>query len=202
MNARVWLFIALGGMAGCAPSPRAYVDPEPLRGPWTIALIPLADYATNRDAPDRLAPIIQEELMKHEHLIAVETGRVEAALAKDPWMLTDRMPPDIVDSLGVSLGADGLLVGSVLAYGYRSEDGDQVPEVSLSLRLLEVPGGKVLWSAVHHRDGDDREFIFGVGRVTGLERLAEETVREIMSTFPEVRPAAVNNVTGNGSAKP
>jgi hypothetical protein len=132
----------------------------------------------------------------------VETGRVEAALAKDPWMLTDRIPPDIVDSLGSSLGADGLLVGSVLSYGYRSEDGDQVPEVSLSLRLLQVPGGRVLWSAVHNRDGDDREMIFGIGRVTGLERLAEQTVREVMSTFPDVRPGAANNASGTGRGKP
>jgi hypothetical protein len=198
---RLWICVAIGICAGCAPSPRAYVDPEPLHGPWTIALLPLADYSTNRDAPDRLAPMIQEELLKHQNMVAVETGRVEAALAKDPWMLTDRIPPDIVDSLGASLGADGLLVGSVLAYGYRSEDGDAVPEVSLSLRLIQVPGGRVLWSAVHHRDGDDRETLFGLGRVTGLERLAEETVRELMSTFPDVRPG-VNTTSGTGKEKP
>jgi hypothetical protein len=198
-----WLFcLAVWIVAGCAPSPRAFVDPEPLRGPWTVALLPLADYTANRDAPDRLAPMIQAELIQHENLLAVETGRVEAALAQNPWMLTDRIPPDIVDSLGTSLGADGLLVGSVLAYGYRSEDGEAVPEVSLSLRLLQVPGGHVLWSAVHHRDGNDRETLFGLGRVTGLERLAEETVREIMSTFPGVRPGTNNNVTGAKGEKP
>ena len=117
-------------------------------------------------------------------------------------MLTDRIPPDIVDSLGTALDADGLLVGSVLAYGYRSEDGAAVPEVSLSLRLLQVPGGRVLWSAVHHRDGDDRETLFGLGRVTGLERLAEQTVRELMATFPDVRPGTANTMSGTGRGKP
>ena len=199
---RLWFCIAVGCVVGCAPSPRAYVDPAPIHGPSTIALLPLADYSANRDAPDRLAPMIQEELMKHKNLVAVEAGRVEAALAKDPWMLTDRIPPDIVDSLGTALGADGLLVGSVLAYGYRSEDGEQVPEVSLSLRLIQVPGGRVLWSAVHHRDGNDREIIFGLRRVTGLERLGEQAVREIMSTFPDVRPGTVNNMSGAGKGNP
>jgi len=77
----------------------------------------------------------------------------------------------------------------VLAYGYR--DGD-VPQVSLSLRLLAVPGGEVLWSGVHNRDGEDRETVFGLGRVESLESLATQTVMELVGTFPKVtaRPAA------------
>ena len=199
---RCWIFCIALWVAGCAPSPRSYVTSEVLQGPWTVALLPLADYTANRDAADRLAPMIQVELVRHENLFAVETGRVEAALAQEPWMLTDRIPPDLVDSLGTALNAEGLLVGSVLAYGYRSEGGESVPEISLSLRLLQVPGGRVLWSAVHHRSGNDKETLFGLGRVTGLERLAENAVREIMSTFPDVRPGPAQNMTGAKREEP
>lgn len=194
--------VLVATVQACAPGPRAYVDPEPIAAPCTIALMPLADYTENRDAADRLGPMIQMELQKRSNVQTVETGRVEEALARDPWMLTDRLPTDVVDTLGTALGAQGLLVGSVLAYGYRNDGGDEIPQVSLSLRLLQVPGGRVLWSAVHHRDGGDRETVFGLGRVSGLERLAEQTVQEIMSTFPNVQNGAINNPTGPKKGQP
>jgi len=53
-----------------------------------------------------------------------------------------------------------------------------------------------LWSAVHHRDGADRESVFGFGRVDGLESLAAETIREMMKTFPPVVPEATQKYTG------
>ncbi len=176
-------------LAGCAPGPRAYVA-EPLSGSWRVGILPLANYTPTRDAPDRLAPMLAVALAEHRGIAVVDVGRMEAALSKQPWIMTDRLPPDLVDSLGVEMGANALLVGSVLAYGYRDADGSQVPQVSVSLRLLEVPGGKVLWSAVYSRDGGDKESVFGIGRVSSLERLASETVEGILSTLPPVRGGA------------
>jgi hypothetical protein len=187
------LAVALA-LAGCAPGPRAYVA-EPLSGAWRVGILPLANYTPTRDAPDRLAPMLAVALAEHPGIQVVDMGRVEAALAKQPWIMSDRLPPDLVDSLGAEMGANALLVGSVLAYGYRESDGSQIPQVSLSLRLLEVPGGKVLWSAVHSRDGGDSESVFGIGRVSSLERLASETVEAILSTLPPVRG-------GKGSSGP
>jgi hypothetical protein len=105
-------------------------------------------------------------------------------LAREPWLLFDRIPPDLVDRFGQELGADALLVGSILGYGYRQSASEQIPHVSLALRLLGTPGGRVLWSAVHSRDGQDGEWLFGLGRVENLEQLLEESVREIAATLP------------------
>jgi hypothetical protein len=114
----------------------------------------------------------------------VETGRVEEALSKEPWLMIDRLPPDLVDTLGAEMGANAILQGAVLAYGVREDPEGPLPEVSLSLRLLETPGGRVLWSAVHSRGGSDGESVFGFGRVANLERLAANAIEEIMKTFP------------------
>src|SRR5262249_33630378 len=63
---------------------------------------------------------------------------------------------------------------------------DQIPHVSLALRLLQTPGGHVLWSAVHSRDGEDGEWLFGFGRVEDLDQLVEETVKEMLATLPRL----------------
>ena len=167
------------------PAPHAYVS-EPLQGAWTVAVLPLANYSGDRDAPDRVAPILAVEIARHRHVRIVDAGKVEEVLAEEPWMLADRIPPDLVDRFGEEMEANALLVGSILAHGYREEDGNRIPVVSLSLRLLETPGGKVLWSANHSRDGADGESIFGLGRVMNLEQLVEETVGEIVDTMPPV----------------
>ena len=170
-------------IASCAPSPRAFLG-EPTSGPLRIAVLPLVNYTQTSEAPDRLGTILAVELAKMGGLEVVDPGRVEEVLAYEPWMLTDRIPPDLVDSLGVKLGVDALLVGSVLTYEYRQDGGNEIPQTSLALRMLQCPGGGVLWSAVHSRDGSDRESIFGFGRTSNLERLAIESIREMLKTMP------------------
>lgn len=180
--------LALLGMlvaaAGCsAPGPRTFVT-QPLTGRWRVAVLPLANYASTRDAVDRLTPMLMTELGKLRGLEVVEPGRVEDALSHEPWLLMDRIPPDLVDRLGKDLAADALLVGSLLTYGYREGDDGRTPQVSVSLRLLEVPGGRILWSSVHSRDGADREWLFGMGREQSLERLATTTLAEALDSLP------------------
>jgi hypothetical protein len=149
-----------------------------------VAVLPLANYAPARDAVDRVTPLLMTEVGKLPGLEVVDPGRVEDALTQEPWLLMDRVPPDLVDRLGKDLGADALLVGSLLAYGYRESSDGPTPQVSVSLRLLEVPGSRVLWSAVHSRDGADHEWLFGMGREESLERLAATTLAETLQSLP------------------
>jgi len=109
---------------------------------------------------------------------------VESALAHEPWLLLDRVPPDLIARLSQSLQVDALIVGALQAYGYRDAGGDRVPQVSVSLRLLTSPGARVQWTGVHSRDGDDGEWLFGFGRVHSLDQLALRTVHEVLETFP------------------
>ena len=99
--------------------------------------------------------------------------------------MLDRIPPDLVDSLGIHMEVKALLVGSVLAYGYRDSEVGTLPEVAISLRLVATPGSRILWSAVHSRDGSDRESVFGLGRNQNLTNLASQAVHELLETFPE-----------------
>lgn len=155
-----------------------------------LAVLPVANYATARDGSDRVAPVIQAELAAKPGVVVVDPGAVQDALDKEPWLLVDRVPPDLVERLGAQLQVEALVLGSLLTYEYRDASGDKVPQVSLALRLIQCPGGKVLWSAVHSRDGDDNEWFFGFGRVRGLEQLAVMTVREMLGNFPAPRVSA------------
>jgi hypothetical protein len=192
--------LVLGTIAACVPGPRSHtIEPglEPMlaaadsaradspAGPsLTFAILPLANYSATRDAADLVAPLLTAELARQPGIRLADQGAVQAALEAEPWLLLDRLPPDLVDRLGAGLHVKGLLVGAVLDYGYRDASGERVPQVSLALRLLECPGGRVVWSGVHSRDGEDGEWLFGFGRVRSLEQLASRTVQELLASFP------------------
>jgi hypothetical protein len=185
-------------LLGCGPAPRSIVvDPEyfragrdssaAARATLHVAVLPLANYTPLRDAPERIGPMIAAELGAKPAVTVADAGAVQAALDQEPWLLLDRVPPDLVNRLGETLGVDALMVGSLLTYEYRDASGVKVPQVSLSLRLLECAGGRVLWSAVHSRDGNDSEWLFGFGRVHSLEQLGIEAIREMLANLPAPR---------------
>ena len=173
----------LAATSGCVPPPSSF-SVGPRRPDCRIAILPLSNYAPTREAPERVAPMLASEIGRLPGVEVVDPGAVEAVLAKEPWLLMDRIPPDLVDRFGADLHADALLVGSVLAYGNRESASEKIPQISLSLRLIETPGGRVLWSAVHSRDGSDGEWLFGLGRVQSLEQLGSQVVMEMLETFP------------------
>lgn len=175
--------ILAAALAGCVPEPRAFRVGS-LGASQRIAILPLSNYTADRDAPDKLRPMIAAELVQRPGVWLIDPGAVDAALALEPWLLFDRIPPDLLDRLGAQLDADALLVGGILGSGYRQDGADQVPHVAFTLRLLQIPGGRVQWSVVHSRDGNDGEWLFDFGRVHNLEQLMEITVEESMRTFP------------------
>ncbi len=179
----------------CAPEPRSVLlDPSfvPAGRDSTragapvlrVAVLPLANYTSTRDGSDRVAPLIAAELTSKPGVVVADPGAVQEALDKEPWLLVDRVPPDLADRLAAELHVEGLVLGSLLNYDYRDASGDRVPQVSISLRLVQCPGERVIWSAVHSRDGDDSEWFFGFGRVRSLEQLADITVHEMLGKFP------------------
>jgi hypothetical protein len=191
---RAVLAAVMAGVAGCIPQPRTFIarDQRPFvrgdstaPGPFHVAVLPLANYSTDHDAPQRLTLTLLNELAQIPGIEVVDPGAVDAALTKEPWTLLDRMPPDVADRIGAELHADALLVGALLEYGVRDGADGRIPQVSVALRLARTPGSRIVWSTVHGRDGADGEWLFGMGRVNATDQLAAEVVREAL------RPLAV-----------
>jgi hypothetical protein len=183
---------ALAVSWGCASSGPVVFQSGPLPADTRVAVLPFMNYTERQDASDRLMPVLLAQLVARPDLELASSGEVEAVIAQEPWLLLDRIPADILDRFGAELDARALLVGSVLAYGYREFGSERVPEFSVVLRLLETPGGKSLWSISYSRDGRDRERVFGIGRIESLDRLVEDSIREILATLPSAAAGATS----------
>jgi len=60
-----------------------------------------------------------------------------------------------------------------------------VPEIAMSVRLLDARSGKLLASFEEVARGDDGEKIFGLGRVHSLGKLAEGSMERLVDRIDE-----------------
>lgn len=197
------------GLLGCVPQPRTYLSPaerpfvaaDSTNRPFRVALMPLANYTPDRDAPQRISLALANEFTRIPGLEVVDPGAVEDALAKEPWLLLDRLPPDLADRIGAAVHADGLLQGALLEYGGRDGNEGRTPQISLALRLVRTPGSRVVWSTVHGRDGADGEWLFGLGRVNAMEQLSAAVVHEAVRPFAAAMEQAQQTRIASGERK-
>jgi hypothetical protein len=95
------------------------------------------------------------------------------------------MTPAQVKAMADTIGVSYLLFGSVLESGTIQNDNVAIPSAGATLRLVEAASGRVLWAGVHFRSGEDKETVFGWGRVMSMERLVSELASDMLRDFRE-----------------
>jgi curli biogenesis system outer membrane secretion channel CsgG len=61
----------------------------------------------------------------------------------------------------------------------------QVPQIAVTLRIVDAATGQIVWAGNASRTGKDRETVFGMGRVDSLNTLAEMTAQELARAFAQ-----------------
>jgi len=171
-------------LAGCA----AHVPPPPPAVGVAstlprVALLPLENLSASPDATEHLSRMVVGVLGETGACQPVAPGDVEAAFAEFRIRDISGVTRDAMRQLGARLDAEWLMAGTILECGsVRSPEGE-VPSVGLTLRLYEARTGRTAWTAMRVRTGEDRETLFGMGRVRSLDQLSEIVVRELLRGF-------------------
>jgi PBP1b-binding outer membrane lipoprotein LpoB len=174
------IFILL--FAGCAKSSlRPYASSDFKAG--KMAILPFDNLSTAQGAAKAMENLVLVEFLKLPHLTIVEPGEVAAALSLARVRLATNIPRETIIKLGQDLGVDLLMVGVVHEHDVKRFSGaggsGEIPVVSLSLRILETQTGNIVWAANANRAGNDRETVFGMGRVRSINELAANTATEL-----------------------
>ena len=74
-------------------------------------------------------------------------------------------------------------MGTVSEFGVVREGKTDLPNVSISLRLIECGNGRIVWAATHSERGDDAESVFGFGRISTREQLVAAMVKDMVKTM-------------------
>ena len=177
---------ALPLLAACASSGGGsiYVHPNADFGTYQrLAVLPLENLTTERFAGERVREILVIELSALGLFDVVELGEVNRVLRVQNLSLVDELGPEEIATLGEVLGVDALFFGTVIAYSERQIGSVKSPEISLSMRLIDVENGIAVWSATDAKAGVSIwTRLFGVGEKSRSEA-ASELVRRLLDTM-------------------
>jgi len=172
-------------LVGCSGGAR-YFQSNPKEGftdTGPLAVMPLLNLSRYEQAPEIVMNALVVELLNSRVFAVVDPGLVEEAVLDKRIRLTDRLALETMQELGDELGVKYLLLGSVNEFSFVQDGNQQLPCVSITLRIVACSNGRVLWASTNSRRGDDAEKVFGIGRVETLEQLASATVRQMVDTL-------------------
>jgi TolB-like protein len=149
-----------------------------------IAVLPFDNLTPEAAAGEVLSLVFFTELGARGDWEPVETGVVLAALESLGVRSTGSLGAAQLAAIGERLGVSWLLVGSVLEHGQvRTADGE-LPSVGVTVKLLDAASGRVLWTRMAFRSGDDGETVFGWGRENSPRKLAARLAGELLRELP------------------
>lgn len=170
-------------LSGCGTSIKPFVGKDFKEAEGAkMAILPLDNMSKTQGAGKSLENIMLIELLSRTSLTIVDPGEVAAALSQERVRLATSIKKESIRNLGKTLGVNFLMVGVVHEYDFQSFSGaagsGSMPVIAVTLRVIDTNTAGIVWAGNATRRGNDRETVFGIGRVHSLNALAEQVAIE------------------------
>ena len=168
-------------------APNTYLHPrygDRFRSIKNIAVLPFANKTKKIDAGLIVTYIFISQLHNNSRYKVANLGDVKEILLDRLIRIKDTIDFNTAKILGEKLGVQALIIGEVLKFKERQdEDKKNIPEVAISVHLLHIKSGKILWTCQHERNGEDYKIIFDLGQEGSIIRLAQKVISEMLETL-------------------
>jgi len=149
---------------------------------FRIAVMPFQNKSRYRDAGSIVAQMFLTELFRSQKFELVEYGDVRRSIVDFRVRYRGELDYGNIKALSESLGADGILVGTVESYS-DGVDTKSPPEVSITARLLDARKKRILWYNHYSLNGDDLIRVLDFGKMRSVDKVAYKTVSELVKTM-------------------
>ncbi len=140
-------------VGACAGSAR-YRDPNMDFGSvQKVAVLPFANLTTEERAAERVRDVFMNTLLSTGGLSRLPPGEVARGIARAQVESRTAPTQEEVKKMGAILGVDSVITGVVREYGEVRSGSASANLVSVSLQMLEVKTGKVVWAASATKGG-------------------------------------------------
>jgi TolB-like protein len=181
-----WAALALALVAtGGAPAVRRSVGGSIPTDHPRAALLPFENLSGREEQAQLFSKVFFAQIAASGAFEMVDPTRVDEAMDSLGVRASASMSPAQLKAMADTLHVPYLLLGSVLESDSFQNENNAIPTAGAALRLIEPATGRVLWAGVHFRSGQDRETVFGWGRVRSVERLVSELASEMLRDFRE-----------------
>ena len=150
-----------------------------------VAVLPFENFTADREAGYRATRFMVTELLASGAVDVVETGEVQAEVARQLGTRNVVPNTDAVIALGQELEVQALILGAVTQSEILRSGRVGIPVVTLDVRMVEVETGATVWAATHTEKGGS--FSAKVLGTSGqpISQTTRLCVREILRTLIE-----------------
>lgn len=146
---------------------------------YTVAVMPFLNKGEKRDAGSIAMYMFLAELLKNPRFIPVEYGNVRNSIVDHRVRSKGELDFENMKALSESLGIDGFLVGTVERYPKEAIP-TVPPEVSLTSRLIDARGNRIVWYDSYQMNGDRPITIFDWGKLRAVDMVAYRVVSKLV----------------------
>ncbi len=182
------IFLLIVIIAGCGS--RAGLDSYhreevPLDFITNVAVLPLENNTDESHVHKLVRDVVNTQVLALGIFNAVDPGVVDQVLHEEAVEQGEALSQLMLQRLGNRLEVQAFILGAVNIAGSRRIGSVGVPEISISMRLVEARSGTILWQASGHNDGDSI-----MARLLGITppdryEVTMELVRRLLYTIPE-----------------
>ncbi|WP_213194777.1 CsgG/HfaB family protein [Desulfuromonas sp. AOP6] len=149
-----------------------------------VAVLPLENHSAEKFAAERLRDVVTTELLARRLFKVVEKGDLRRFLREEVAEAeTVSLDSTTAKRMGKALNIDAYLAGSVDDYSEIRNGSYSYPQVALTLRLVDVQTGRIIWQA----SGSARGYS-SFGRIFGfsspsVNEVSYRLVRDLLKTL-------------------
>ena len=176
------LLSGCGGRSGLESFRRENIDIGFVR---SVAVLPLQNNSKDDYVAERVRDITMTQVLSRGIFDVTDKGVVDSLLheeAIDPGKPLDRQT---LRRLGQRLNVQAIILGTIDHADQGRKGAVMYPELSVTLRLLEVESGLVIWQSSGSEDGDSVwRRLFGLSAIGPFE-VGLNLVNKMLSTIPQ-----------------
>jgi hypothetical protein len=179
---RIFLCLTVIFLAACATTTEVYRDPNMDFGAiQSIAVMPFVSLARDNVAAERVRDVLINDLLATGAVYVVPVGEVARGVARGEIANPVTPSPVEVVKLAGIIKVQAVITGVLKEYGEVRSGTTSANIISVSLQMMEVQTGKVVWSASTTKGGISiLDRLFGGGGQP-MNKITQKAVNDLIN---------------------
>lgn len=148
-----------------------------------IAIIPFSNNTEVKNASRIVMSAYITVLHESDRYVVEEPGNIRSFIISEQIQTVGDVDLERAMLLGRRLKLDGVLVGTVSSFSFVSTEMGKIPELDMSVRMVDPKTGDIVWAARSFKNGDDYVKIFEIGKVRTMSSLAKIMAGELVDNL-------------------
>ncbi len=148
-----------------------------------IAILPFENYTRNKEISSTIREMVLAEVLSQNIFEVVDPSITDLVVFEEGLERSLKMDRGTIKRIGDRLGVQALLLGSVTYWEQVREGSYSYPIIGLSLRLIDVKSGKIIWECKEIKSGYNLfARLFGFRSKSAIE-LAFDLVKDMLKDW-------------------